>query len=86
MSVSRPARYQRPEPETERLFNVTVSFRDEAPDIHIAEVLESQVQAMYQHLGAEEARMKMQPEPGSFYFTAADRIQHIKATLIEKSN
>ena len=86
MSVSRPPRYPRPEPEPEAVFNVTVGFRDDEPDITIKEVLDSEVAGMYKHLGIAEARIQLQPSPGYYYFTAADRIKHITATRIEETS
>lgn len=85
MRPTRPDRYTQPEPED--MFNVTVAFRDDEPPITIAEVKESEVLGMYEFLGQDEARIQLQPRPGLFYFTAADRIKHITATKInEKSN
>jgi len=86
MSTSRPAGYPRPEPEPESLFNVTVAFNDGEPSMSLADVTESEVVNMYQHLGVAEARMRLQPRPGFHYFTAASRIQHITATLIEEAS
>lgn len=87
MSVTRPvSRYPRPDPKPEPLFNITVAFNDGEPSMSIAEVTESELASMYQHLGVAEARMRLQPRPGYHYFTAASRIRHITATLIEEAS
>lgn len=87
MSVTRPPRYTRPEPMPEDLFNITVAFTDDEPDIHISEVKESELVAIYQHIGENEARVRLQPSPGHHYFTAARRIKHVTASLVtEKEN
>ena len=86
MSVTRPPRPNRPEPEPEQMFNVTVSFIDDEPDITVTEVKESDVAGMYQYLGTSEARVRLQPKPGYHYMTAASRIKHITATLINETS
>jgi len=68
------------------MFNVTVVFNDDEPDVLVAEVSESELVSMYQVLGNDGGRMSLQPTPGFHYFTAANRIKHITATLIETSN
>lgn len=86
MTVTRPPRYPRPEPEPENMFNMTVSFTDGEPDITVTEVTESELVSIYQHLGVPEARLRLQTSPGHHYFTAANRIKHITATLIEETS
>jgi hypothetical protein len=84
MRPTRPDRYTQPEPED--LFNVTVSFKDDEPDIIVTEVEESDLVGMYQHLGDDGARMRLQPRPGFHYMTAVSRIKHITAELINETS
>jgi len=80
--------YRRPgsEPKPERLFNVTVAFRDDEPDLTITKVLESELLGMYRVLGAEDARMQLQTSPGNYYFTAENRVKHMTASFIEEKS
>lgn len=86
MTVTRPPRYPRPEPKPESTFDMTVAFTDGEPDITVTEVTESELVSIYQHLGVAEARVRLQTSPGHHYFTAASRIKHITATLIEEKS
>lgn len=80
-------RYAHPsEPAPEDMYNVTVSFTDEEPDILVTEVTESELVGMYCYLGEPAARVRLQPAPGHHYMTAASRIKHIKAELIPKES
>jgi hypothetical protein len=82
--TTRPDRYTQPEPED--LFNVTVVFNDDEPPVRVTEVKESEVVSMYEVLGQPDARARFQTSPGNHYFTAANRIKHITATLINETS
>jgi hypothetical protein len=41
---------------------------------------------MYEVLGQPDARARFQTSPGNHYFTAANRIKHITATLINETS
>jgi hypothetical protein len=68
------------------MFNATVSFTDDEPDMFVPEVTETELGSLFKHLGVNEARVRIQPSPGFHYFTAASRIKHITATLIEETS